>query len=1016
MSSDRNLSSLKVALLSATLLAGIGSARADDGSPDNTGQAPLPTGQLITPSFARGASFSLFSPAQPEYTAAIGNYPFFHPGGIIASAFSPDRKTLAVVTSGYNVLDDANANLVGNGAEFVALYDVSNPRVPVLTQTLRPLNTFVGLAFSPDASRIYVSGGADDDVIVFSKANGQYAQTSTIDLGHGGYAGLGPNGLAGGIGVGQYPQAGGLSVSPDGSLLAIANALDNSVTLIRTSDGTRLFEYDLRPYNTSGADGVAGGETLYSVALKGDTTLYATSVRDREVVVVDIAGGTPRFVTRIKLPGSPNNLVLNKAQTRLYVSQDNSDTVAVINTEHNRVVEEIDAIAPPGVLADTGNRYTGAATNNVALSPDEKTLYATNGGANDVAIVPLNGPAPHKVAAIVPTGWYPTTVQVSRDGKTMFVFNAKDDPGSNPAKNTSALPHVVDKTVPGGNDFANEYKADQYVFQLQRAGVLVMPVPSSSQYGRLTAQVAANNGYTEVDNPADTPVMQFLHQHVQHVIYIVKENRTFDQILGDLNNGANADPSINVFGRAITPNFHRISTQFVTLDNMFDSGEVSGNGWPWSTEGRETDWNEKNIPMNYTFGVDRGDAPYVAEGQDNNVSVAYAGATPAATVAARQAEAAGYDYTANASQYPGGPNNMLPGTNDDGATDGPNDARQQGHIWDAALNAGLSVRNYGFFSDNGHYGLKATDPGYSAPIEFPYAGSVNGQAGARQMWTAAAALVPFTDIYFRGFDNGYPDFWRFEEFHREFKQFERHGNLPNLVLLRYMHDHMGNFGTGQYQAGLSTAEDEQADNDYAVGRTVQMIAHSREYAGNTLIFVTEDDAQDGGDHMDAHRETAYVVGPYVRKGAVVSTRYSSVSMLRTIEDVLGLRHLNLNTAYQRPMTDVFDTTQGPDWNYKAVASTVLKTTTLLTAMNETREALVQYAAGPDVLPTHNGAWWAEQTRGFNFADEDRAPTALFNQVIWRGMMGNKPYPSVRGGIIMRHTRTAANITPVSVRQ
>lgn len=1020
--------STKAALLCATLLSAaaapaIGTAAPaghigpfsvdpiDDGIADNTGLAPLPTGQLVTPTAAPGANFSLLSPYQPEYTSAIANYPYFKPDGAIASTLSPDGRTLAVMTSGYNVLDDVNANLVGNGAEFIVLYDVSKPRAPVMIQTLRPLNTFVGLAFSPDGSKIYVSGGADDDVIVFTKTGTQYAQTSTIDLGHGGYPGLPPNGLPGGIGVGQYPQAGGLSVSKDGSLLAVANSLNNSFSLIRTADGAVLFEYDLRPYNTTpGADGVAGGETIYSVALKGNTTVYATSVRDREVVVVDVSTGSPKFVKRIALPGNPNNLVLNKAQTKLYVSQDNSDSVAVIDTRSNAVIEEIDAIAPPGTLGDPNNRYTGAATNNVALSPDGQTLFITNGGANDVAIVPLSGAAPHHVASLVPTAWYPTTVTISRDSKTMYVFNAKSDPGANPAKKTSALPYLKYYTYPGGNTFANEYNADEYVFQLERSGVLVAPVPDSTQYAALTAQVVANNGWATVNNPADAATVAFLHAHIQHIIYIVKENRTFDQVLGDLTNGANGDPSITIFGQFVTPNFHALSTNFVTLDNTFDTGEVSGNGWPWSTEARETDWNEKNIPMNYTFGVDRGDAPYDAEGQDNNITVGYVGATAAATVAARQAEAGGYDYTANASQYAGGPLNMLPGQGDDGAADGPNDDQQQGHIWDAALKAGLTVRNYGFFSDNNHYGLQPTDPGYSALYEFPYQAAQNGQPGAQQEWTSAAALIPYTDIYFRGFDNAYPDYWRFQEFQREFKLFEQNHNLPNLILLRYMHDHMGSFKSAL--AGLTFAEGQQADNDYAVGRTVEMLAHSPEYAGNTLVIVTEDDAQDGGDHMDAHRETAYVVGPYVKQGAVISTRYSSVNMLRTIEDVLGLEHLNLNTAYQRPMTDVFDTTLPGTWDYKAVASTVLKGTGLITAMQEMKG--VQFAQGPDIKPTRSGAWWAEQTKGFDFSSEDRVPAAAFNQVIWRGMMGEKPYPWARSGIVMGHDVTAPHATPISL--
>jgi len=144
--------------------------------------------------------------------------------------------------------------------------------------------------------------------------------------------------------------------------------------------------------------------------------------------------------------------------------------------------------------------------------------------------------------------------------------------------------------------------------------MLVVPVPPTGDLSSLTNQVAANNGWRLENDLRDTATMNFLRSHIQHVIYIVKENRTFDQVLGDLTNGANGDPTLAIFGRRITPNFHRISTDFVTLDNFFDTGEVSGNGWPWSTAARETDWNEKMIPMNYTFGVNRGDAPYDAEG------------------------------------------------------------------------------------------------------------------------------------------------------------------------------------------------------------------------------------------------------------------------------------------------------------------------------------------------------------------------------------------------------------------
>lgn len=979
-------------------------ASADDGIPDNTGLAPLPSQQYITPTFAPGSTFAVLSPTIVEYTSAVGNYPNFEPDGAIASALSPDGTTLAVMTSGYNTLNNSSGDLLGTpkgsgitpGSEFIVLYNVTTPGSPVMIQTLRPPNTFVGLVFSASSQTLYASGGNDDQVIVYTKSNGLFAQSAKIALGHH-YTGNGIN---------QYPQAGGLALSADGTKLAVANTLNDSVSVINTATNTVLFEYDLRPYNTTPAtgNGVAGGERVYSVAFMGNNTIYATSLRDREVDVFTFTGSTPSLITRIPVPGNPNNLLLNAAQTMLYVTQDNSDNVAVINTATNTIVEEIDAIAPPGTMAIGSTRYTGAGTNNLTLSPDQSTLYVTNGGANDLAIIPITGPAPHSVAALVPTGWYPTTVTASADGSTLYVFNNKSDPGSNPNNRTTSVTHLEDYTYPGGNAAATAYSPNQYVFLIEQSGMLTLPVPAPTSYASMTAQVAANNGWNVAGYPQDAQVMSFLQQNISHVIYIVKENRTFDQILGDLANGSNGDPSLTIFGKRITPNFHAIASNFVTLDNFFDPAEVSGNGWPWSTGGRETDWNEKTIAMDYAYDVTRENAPYDAEGQNENVSVGYAGATAAATVAAREAEAGGYDYQATANNLPGGALNLLPGIGDLGAPDSPNGGYQTGHIWDAALAAGLTVRNYGFFSDNSHYGLSAGAIGYPQPIENPY------DSNAQQCWTAAAALIPYTDIYFRGFDNSYPDTWRLEEFEREFAQFVANGNLPNLILLRYMHDHMGDFSTSSLAGAEAAAETEQADNDFAVGMTLQLLANSP-YAGNTLAFIVEDDAQDGADHMDAHRSTAYVVGPYVKQHAVVSTRYSTVNVVRTIEDVLGLQHLNLNTAYQRPMTDVFNINQSPAWSYTASASTVLQSTTLNTYLSRPDHP-VQYASGPAIKPLHDAKWWQEKTRGFNFSTEDRLPADAFNRLVWQGVMGDRPYPEERSGQILA-TRRAQQLAPRS---
>ncbi|HEY6099752.1 MAG TPA: alkaline phosphatase family protein [Anaeromyxobacter sp.] len=252
------------------------------------------------------------------------------------------------------------------------------------------------------------------------------------------------------------------------------------------------------------------------------------------------------------------------------------------------------------------------------------------------------------------------------------------------------------------------------------------------------------------------------------------------------------------------------------------------------------------------------------------------------------------------------------------------------------------------------------------------------------------SLAPLTDLYFRGYDQNYPDLWRNDEWKREFDRFVANGELPSLSLVRLSHDHMGAFGTAL--GGVNTPETQQADDDLAVGRLVQAVAESR-YAADTLIIVTEDDCQDGPDHVDSHRATAYVVGPYVKQGTVVSTGYSQVNALRTIEDLLGTEHINLNTAYQRPMTEVFDVESSGRWSFVAEASTVLKTTSLARAPGGLG---VRWARGPDVRPKHGADYWARVTAGFDFSDADRAPPAKFNKVVWHRLMGGKPYPAPVG--------------------
>ncbi len=967
-------------LLGATIVAGMASARPvkaeiDDGKLANSGQLPLSSGQFITPMAATGA---VFQPLNPN----LSNYANYNAGLAVKSAVSPDGNTLLILTSGYNLLNDSHGNYdAAASTQFVFVYDISgaNARAPVKKQVIQVPNAYVGMVWAPDSSRFYVSGGVDDKVWAYSRvAGGNFAAGVAIALNHPSYA-TGPfAGFAGfiynGIGFVESAVTAGLGLSPDGSVLVAANMFNDSISVIDTATNTKKFDYDLRPFNTTPAtgSGVAGGEAPFAVAMKGNGTAYVSSIRDREVVVLSIGASGAGLITRIALPGNPNSMIFNADQSRLYVTQDNSDTVAVIDTASNAVLEEIDTRAPAGILTN-GTGFTGATPNNLVLSPDGSTLYVTNGGANSVAVIPLGGSAPHRVSGLLPTGWYPNAVSLSADGGTLYVVNGKSDPGRNPAINNGA--------------------ANQYVLQLEGSGFLTMPVPSATDLAHLTRQVAANNFYNVPANTHDTTVMNALKAKIQHVIYIVKENRTFDQVLGDLPNGANGDPSLTMYGRAITPNFHRLAANFVTLDNFLDSGEVSGNGWAWSTAARESDHGTKTIPPNYAGRGFSNDS----EGQNRIINMGIASPLARAATYPSPAALGGANlYLSLASAFPGGFQNLLPGTNNDFATDGPiGTPVQSGYLWDAALRAGLTVRNYGFFLDITRYNI----PSYLGAIpntRDPHA------AGLTVAYPASPSLAPYTDPYFRGFDNAFPDVWRVEEWKREFDQYVTNNNLPNLTLLRLMHDHMGNFsGSNTAVAGLTTPETQQADNDLAVGRVIEAVAHSK-YASSTLVFVIEDDAQDGPDHMDAHRSTAYVVGPYVRHNAVVSTRYTTVNMVRTIEDVLGLGHLNLNDAYQRPMTDIFDLSQSA-WNYNAVASPILKTT--LIALGD---AEMQYAEGPDFGPVHNAAWWGEQTDGFDWSAEDRIPADLFNRIQWQGLKGDLPYPTQRSGKNRGHRKEVEN--------
>ncbi|MGS0756248.1 bifunctional YncE family protein/alkaline phosphatase family protein, partial [Roseateles sp. GG27B] len=839
-----------------------------------------------------------------------------------------------------------------------------------LQQVIQQPNAFVGLVFSPDGAALYAAGGSDDAVYAYSNKSGRWTLEEKIELGHGT-----PQARQG-LGLKVQPNAGGLAVSADGKTLVVANNYNDSISVIDTATRTVRYEHDLRPYFAGNEERqeAAGGSYPFAVVFKGNGTAYVSSARDREVVVVDVTSLTAgRLLARIHLDGNALGMTLDAAEARLYVAQDNADQVAVIDTGTHHVLAKIDARAPPSLLP--GYPHSGAATFAVTLARDGKTLYAVNSGANAVAVIPLEGQNALSVAGLIPTAYEPHDITFSADGTWLYLISGKSPTGPNPANLSGQTTKMAGQNTAAGNAAAVQAKArNQRPFQLERASLVSAPVPTPAELPALNVRVAQNNFYGAPPVDKDVAVMDFLRQHIRHVIYVIKENRTFDQVLGDLKNGANGDPKLTQFGVNITPNFHRLATQFVTLDNFMDPGDGSMDGWAWALQGRVTNTEAITQQINYA-AVNRG-LSYESEGTNRNVPVNLA------TVEQRDAALgpAGTTNFSNASAgLPGGTANLLAGTFNHASSDAPFGI-QKGYIFDAVLQAGKTVRNYGFLVNNiGSIGSQ------SKPISEPFA------EGVVQVASLEPELAPLTDVYYRGYDQNVPDLWRYHEWKREFDQFVAQGDLPNLSLVRLSHDHMGSFGSAL--AGVDTPETQQADNDLAVGRLVEAVAHSP-FASDTLIVIIEDDCQDGPDHVDSHRATTYVVGPYVRQGQVISTRYSQVNALRTIEDLLGTQHINLNTAFQRPMADLFDIGNSGQWTYEAVASTVLKTTKL--NLKEGAVA-VKFAQGRNVKPRHRAAYWDRATAGMDFREADQVPTAQFNKVLWTGLMPGLRFPVLING-------------------
>jgi YVTN family beta-propeller protein len=455
------------------------------------------SGQQLTPLAVTGAGFQTLNPGLLDNPAWLA-------GQAVTTVVSPDHKTMLVLTSGYNLVNYTSGPNLGSqnnadSSEYVFVYDISGNGQPEQTQVIHLPNTYAGITFNPNGQEFYVSGGVDDNVHIYDIGHGHdklwsEAAGSPVALGHT----ASPPVSLGGVGLAVQPEAAGVAVTDDGQKLVVANYYNDSLSLLTMSQGgwIKSAELDLRPGKINPANsGVAGGEYPLWVTIKGNSTAYVSSIRDREIVVVDITGALA-VTSRIKVTGQPGKMVLNSSKTTLYAAEDESDSVAIIDTITNHLTQEVAVIAPAGVLPGALAGRTGNNTNSVALTPDQKYLYVTNGNMNDVAVVDLsalNSASP--VVGLIPTGWYPNSVAFNKNGKNVYVVNGKSPTRANPLNCKGGIvPSLPAATCSGANE---------YDLQLIKAGLQFFPTPSVAELSKLTQQVALNNHFLRTESSTD---------------------------------------------------------------------------------------------------------------------------------------------------------------------------------------------------------------------------------------------------------------------------------------------------------------------------------------------------------------------------------------------------------------------------------------------------------------------------------------------------------------------------------
>ncbi|HVI45472.1 MAG TPA: bifunctional YncE family protein/alkaline phosphatase family protein [Chitinophaga sp.] len=719
----------------------------------------------------------------------------------------------------------------GQSKHTIQLIDVQKE---VLLDEVTIPKSWLGLAFSKDEQFLYASG-ANDNVVWQYRINQNKLQVAdSIRLGLG------------------WPKD---KICPTGMVIDHSR---NRLYVV-TKENNSLYIIDLATKKIDKRIPLSA-EAYTCVLSKDNNTLYITLWGGDAVAVFDAA--SQQVTGEIKTGSHPNEIILSKNGKHLYVANANDNSVSVITTADKKVIETLQTALYPDAPA-------GSTTNGLALSANNEKLYIANADNNCLAVFDVETPGKSRSKGFIPVGWYPTCVRVT--GKKMLVANGK---GFTSMANPEG-PNPISRKDASGSHEANTRKDKpvQYIAGLFKGTLSVFNEPGEALLGKWSRLVYENTPYTkekekmaagEEGNPI--PRVAGQPSPIKYVFYVIKENRTYDQVLGDINEG-NGDSSLCIFPDRITPNQHKLVRDYVLLDNFYVDAEVSADGHNWSTAAYATDYVEKTWPTSYGG---RGGT---------------------------------YDYEGSRKvAYP-----------------------KKGFIWDYCKRGGVSFRSYGEFTGNRKATLKTLENNFC--IDYP------------------------------SFDLSVLDIDRQQIWQRDFDSLLAIGAVPHFNTIRLGNDHTSGMRKGAYSPYAAVA-----DNDLAVGRLIEHISNSKIW-NESAIFILEDDAQNGPDHVDAHRSTAYVISPYIKRSTVNHNMYSTSGMLRTMELILGLPPMSQYDAAATPMWELF--TSRPDLTpFKALDANV-------------------------DIKERNTVWneSARRSAAFDLAYEDRVPDLELNEVVWKAIHG-----------------------------